>query len=189
MNGTKSWSGTLLGKIDGSDDNWAAAGFLGLNILLDYKGLSQQQWGLRHFYLGFARWVIIEELDKFICKGPLSKPILGTEKSIKSIALDEVQAFYEHYYKPSRMLVTITGSNDVDYEGLGNLFGKNTNRFKKSTKHATEYTKGKRRFVRGNVQQARIFMCYRAMPISGRGALTLRFVDKFFSVIIIHVIT
>ena len=61
-NGTKSWNGTLIGRYEEAN-KWAILGFAGLNIVLDYNGWSDLFTYHRHFYLGFAQQVIIEEIE------------------------------------------------------------------------------------------------------------------------------
>ena len=124
--------------------------------------------------------IIYEEMDKFLCKGPLALPNLGTPDTIKSIELDEVQDFYNHYYKPQKMLVTITGS-DVDYERIGALFGEDTGRFTRSEKGLNEFLLRKRKNMRGKVQSARVMVCYRAFSLKHKHALDIQFAEKFFS--------
>lgn len=125
---------------------------------------------------------VIEELDGFLCKGPLAEPIIGTEESIKSITLEEVQEFHRFYYQPDRMLVVVTGPKDVDCKAIAELFGGDTGKFKRAKKKKALYTKTKRHIMcDSRIQQSRLFICYRAFPISDKRSLVLNFVDKFFS--------
>jgi predicted Zn-dependent peptidase len=124
--------------------------------------------------------IIYEEMDKFLCKGPISVPIIGVPETIKSIELDEVQDFHNYYYKPQKMLVTITGS-DIDHVVIGELFGKDTGKFTRSKKESNEFLLRKRKNLRGKVQSARVMVCYRAFPLKHRYALDIQFMEKFFS--------
>jgi len=123
---------------------------------------------------------IYEELDKFLCNGPLAIPILGTKESISSIELDELEEFFGAYYNPSQMLVTITSPNP-DHEKLGELFGK-PGRFVRSPKINNEYKKRRSLYARTDaIKQARVMVCYRTFPIKDKSTLDLQFVEKFFS--------
>ena len=125
--------------------------------------------------------VIVEELDRFLCKGPLAIPIIGTEESISSVTLEEVQKFYDYYYKPGNMLVTITGPKDLDYEKLGLIFGLNSDKFKRSRVEPNINNKRKKLVMETNVQQAKIFLCYNTCSMGGKDGLILNFMAKFFS--------
>jgi predicted Zn-dependent peptidase len=123
---------------------------------------------------------VAEKFNKFICDGPIAIPIIGTAKSIKSIRLEEVQAFYDQYYRPANMLVVLTGPASVDVKAIGALFGKNTDKFRKSARRRNIHNEAKKKTCVGQVQQARIFVAYKAVPISHKDALILAFMDKFF---------
>ena len=123
---------------------------------------------------------IYESLNAFLCEGPLSMPILGSRDSISSITLDEINRFFDHYYKPSRMLVTITSPNP-DHQRLGELFGKPT-RFKYSSKAPNVYRKQRRKVLEvEGIQQSRVFITYRAFPIGHKDALNIQFLEHFLS--------
>jgi predicted Zn-dependent peptidase len=126
--------------------------------------------------------MVANALHDYLCNGPISIPIGGLEETIKSITKEELEAFYLQHYKPSKLLLTITGPKDMDFGAVANIFGENTNRFLRTDKVSNEYAgrKGKR-LLSSNMEQARVFMCYRAVPISSKKALTLNYVDQFFS--------
>ena len=124
--------------------------------------------------------VIVEKFDRFLCDGPIAAPVIGTAKSIRSITLDEVQAFYDHYYRPANMLVVLTGPESVDAQAISELFGKDTGKFRKSKRVKNAHGKGKRKNCTGKVQQARVYVAFKAVPIPHHDALVLAFADKFF---------
>jgi len=125
--------------------------------------------------------IIAEKFDKFICEGPIAAPIIGTVKSIKSIKLEEVQAFYDQYYKPSNMLVVLTSSMEsTDAQLIGELFGKNTDKFKKSAHIKNTHSKAKSKKCVGTIQQSRVYVVYKTVPVFHKDALILSFTDKFF---------
>jgi predicted Zn-dependent peptidase len=125
--------------------------------------------------------VIHEQLNAFLCTGPVAEPILGTQESIKSITLEEIQAFYDCYYRPSRMLMTITGSNTLDHKEITSFFGGDTGRFRRSKTGENKYLKRKRLVVPATIKQARIFVTYKAFPVGNKHSLPLHFMSKFFS--------
>jgi len=123
---------------------------------------------------------IYEELDKFLCKGPLAIPILGTQESILSITLEELESFCNTHYTVPKMLVTITSPNP-DHQKLGELFGKPQKSFQRSEKAPNLYKNGKRSALATNIQQARVFICYRIPPIKDKLSLDIQFMEHFFS--------
>jgi predicted Zn-dependent peptidase len=125
--------------------------------------------------------VIAKELNKFLCTGPLSKPVLGTVESISSITLKEVQEFYYQFYRPANMLVTITGPSEVDWDCLKSFIGKDTGRFRRFSSAPNKHKKQKRLTSLADIQQARTFICYNACPIGGKDGLVLQFMSRFFS--------
>lgn len=123
---------------------------------------------------------IIEELDYFLCKGPLSTSIIGTEQSIKAITLDEIQRYHKHFYKPENLLLTITGPKYTEFNNIIDVFGKNTGKFNRFKKPKNKFTASKNRKIRdARISQSRIFMAYRAYPLTNKNALVLSFADKF----------
>jgi len=123
---------------------------------------------------------VIEELDAFLCDGPLSAPIIGTEESIKAISFEEMQQFYQHFYKPENALLVITGPEDTEFNHIIDIFGKDTGKFNKFKKAKNNFTKTKYRRVHDNrISQARLFICYKAYPFLSKNALVLTFIDKF----------
>lgn len=126
--------------------------------------------------------VIHEKLNSFLCKGPIAQPIIGTAESIKSIFLEELQAFYNHYYRPSRMLLTITGPDSLDYNEITNYFGRDTRRLLKSkSRQGHRHLKRKRLVWPAPVKQSRAFITYNAFPIEDTRTKRLHFMSRFFS--------
>ena len=74
---------------------------------------------------------VIDRLYKFLCDGPLAVPIIGSKESIKSITLEQAQSFYDFYYKPQNLLLTISGHSEIDFYSISNLFGPNSGKFRK----------------------------------------------------------
>lgn len=124
--------------------------------------------------------VVAEEINRFLCDGPMALPVLGTANSIASIELDEVQAFYDRYYRLGNMLVVLTGPEGTDVGAIEGLFGKNSGKFRKSSHIWNEHRKTKKRIRKGRVQQARVFVAYETVPVTHKDALVLTFMDKFF---------
>jgi predicted Zn-dependent peptidase len=124
--------------------------------------------------------VIHEKLNSFLCKGPYAKPILGTKESIMSMTLEEVQEFYNYYYKPSRMLMTVTGDHLAN-DTISGFFGGDTNSFKKSERAPNVNLKRKRLVIPTAVKQARVFISYNGFPVKSKHSLPLHFMSKFFS--------
>lgn len=124
--------------------------------------------------------VVSDKFNKFICDGPISVPIIGTAKSIRSVSLEEVQAFYNKHYRPANMLVVLTGPDTVPVGEIEELFGGNTDGFRKSRRAKNKHTKAKNRRYAGKVQQARIYVAFKTVPVTHRDALVLAFIDKFF---------
>lgn len=126
--------------------------------------------------------IIASALHQYLCKGPLSIPIIGFEETISSITQEELEAFYHHHYRPSKMLLTITGPEDMGFDVISKIFGDNTNRFLRTDKESNQHAgrKGKKLYSSA-IEQARIFLCYKAVPISSKKALTLNYMDQFFT--------
>ncbi len=125
---------------------------------------------------------VVEDLDRFLCKGPLSQLIIGSEESIKSITLEEVHEFYKFYYQPSKMLFVITGPESIQFGEIQDLFDTKFQRFQKSKKEKNHYLKTKRRTMYDErIQQPRLFVCYRAFSKHSKQSLALNFLDKFFA--------
>jgi len=125
--------------------------------------------------------VINEQLNSFLCTGPVAELILGTQESIKSITLEEIQAFYDYYYKPSKMLMTVTGPSFLDHKELADFFGGDTGKFRRSETGRNKHLKRKRLVVSATIKQARVFIIYKAFPVGNKHALPLHFMSKFFS--------
>jgi predicted Zn-dependent peptidase len=125
---------------------------------------------------------IVEKLYQFLCRGSLSRPIIGTEDSIKSITLDEVQEFYNHYYRSDRMLIVITGPESVNHDEIGELFDTKMNRFRKSKKEKNVHLKTKRRTIYDpRIQQPHLYVCYRAFSKHSKQSLALDTLNQFFA--------
>lgn len=126
---------------------------------------------------------IWEEIFKFICKGPMAAPIIGTEKSIKSISLGEVHAFHETHYVPEKTLLSITGPKNINVKSLIKIFGKNDGIFLKTQKEKSEYSYGKKKVVKDEKiqQQSKLFVFYKSFPKSHKSTVPMIFLQKFFS--------
>lgn len=125
---------------------------------------------------------VFESMSSFLCDGPYSVPIIGTEDSIKSITLDELRKFHRFYYKPERMLLTITGPSDLDVNAIVNVFGENDGKFRRSKKVKTTFKNDKSLVVKDDrIQQARAFVCYKSCTMSDPMSLSLNYVNKFFA--------
>jgi len=125
---------------------------------------------------------IRDRLISFLCKGPIAVPIIGTAESIVSISLEELQAFYDHYYKPSRMLMTITGPSDLNCDELASHFGGDTGRFLRTKdKHANKHLKSRRLVWPADVKQARMFIAHKAFSMGDVRSKDLYFMSRFFS--------
>lgn len=123
-----------------------------------------------------------KELYSFICSGPLSMPIIGSEKSIKSITFKNVVDFHKKYYNPKNMLLTVTGPNTININEIEEIFGKDTGTFKRSEKEKTQYTNKKKKVVIDKrIQQSRVFICYKACNIKNKDALSINYANKFFA--------
>jgi predicted Zn-dependent peptidase len=123
---------------------------------------------------------IIEKLDKFLCTGPLSASIIGSEDDIKSITFDDIQKFHGYFYKPENLLLTVTGPEDAEFNHIIDVFGKDTGKFKRWPKVPNKFLSAKHIKLRDQrVNQARIFISYRAFPFVSKNALVLSFADKF----------
>lgn len=53
---------------------------------------------------------------------PYSRPIIGTDASLRALTLDQARAFATKYYRPERMTLVVAG--DVDPEGIPALLEK-----------------------------------------------------------------
>jgi len=125
---------------------------------------------------------IVSNLLKFLCDGPLSKEIIGTEESIKSISLEEVQRFHNTYYRPENMLITVSGPKDLDCSKINEYFSPNTNSFNFSEKQDSFYKFGKEITTYDKrIQQPRVFVSHRAFSYLENKTLVLKFMSKFFS--------
>jgi predicted Zn-dependent peptidase len=125
--------------------------------------------------------IIWEDLTKFLCRGPLAMPVIGTEESIGKVSLDELQDFYDNFYRPERMLLTVTKSDEDGVREIADMFGGDDGKFLKWHVEENKFAGGKRRTVRGKVQQARVAICYRSLPIGSRKITELSCLEKFFS--------
>lgn len=122
-----------------------------------------------------------EKLDEFLCVGPYSKPILGTKESIKSITLNDIKKFHKKYYRPERLLLTITGPEELNINEITKIFGENDNKFISSKKYKTTFSKGSEKVVYDKrINQARACVCFKSCSISSPDSLTLNFMNKFF---------
>ena len=124
--------------------------------------------------------IIMEKFDKFICNGPIANSIIGTTKSIKSIKIEEIQEFYNQYYKSENMLVVLTGPLNINVKEIASLFGKNVESFKKSKRVKNLHNELKKKTHTGNVQQSTIYIAYKAIPVTHKDAFILAFMNKFF---------
>lgn len=125
--------------------------------------------------------LVWEHVCKFICNGPMSAPVIGTEESIKSITLEELQAFYDNFYKHKNMMLTITKSSEKDVKKVAKLFGGDDGIFEKANPVKNSYTKQKKKIMYGKVQQAKIAICYKSFPVANKEVRDLMFAEKFFS--------
>lgn len=125
---------------------------------------------------------VYEAMSAFLCQGPYAVPIIGTENSIKAITLKELREFHKYYYRPERMLLTITGPNELDVNAITKVFGENDGKFRRSQKVKTTFKNDEQLVVKDNrIQQARAFICYKASNISDPTSLSLNYVNKFFA--------
>lgn len=125
---------------------------------------------------------VYESLFTFLCDGPYSIPIIGSADNIKSFTLDEVRRFHKHYYRPERMLLTITGPETLDTISIINLFGTNDGLFRRSKKHKTTFKNDETQIIKDSrIQQARAFVCYKSCTIADQKSLSLNYVNKVFS--------
>ncbi|MFA5048224.1 MAG: pitrilysin family protein [Patescibacteria group bacterium] len=125
---------------------------------------------------------VYESLNIFLCNGPYSAPIIGTEESIKAITLDELRKFHKNYYRPERLLLTITGPNELDINTIISVFGDNDGEFKRSRKVKTTFKNEKIQVIKDDrIQQARAFVCYKSCNIGDSNSLSLNYANKFFA--------
>jgi len=125
---------------------------------------------------------IVNNLLKFLCGGPLSTLIIGTEESIKSISLEEAQRFHSTYYRPENMLITVSGPKDLDCSKISEYFAPDTNVFNLSEKQNSFYKYDKEITTYDKrIQQPRVFVGHRAFSYLENKTLVLKFMNKFFS--------
>lgn len=184
------WHNKVMFYIDAPAENILEASKLFKKNILGRKGFNSKEFDKE-------KLVVLEEekgsrdnvdnmvaaaLHEYICKGPLSVPIIGFEETIKSITQEELEEFYHYYYRPSRLLLTITGPEDLDFNAISDVFGENTNRFLRSNKQPNQYAGKKSKLLQSSaIEQARVFMCYKAVPTGSKKALMLNYMDQFFT--------
>ncbi|MGE0632847.1 MAG: M16 family metallopeptidase, partial [Pseudobdellovibrionaceae bacterium] len=79
--------------------------------------------------------------EKALGKHPLARPILGTEKSVSSMKLREVEDYYETYYRGNNLIIAAAG--DVDHwdlvaaleKKMGSVKGRMVSKKREKPKH------------------------------------------------------
>lgn len=67
--------------------------------------------------------LIFDKFEESIFHGnPLSRPIIGTERSIRSFTNENLHAFHAKQYNPKNLLIAASGN--IDHDALHNLTGK-----------------------------------------------------------------
>jgi predicted Zn-dependent peptidase len=127
-------------------------------------------------------YAIGDQLCKFLYKGPLSMSIIGTKNSIKSLTLKEISTFHKQYYNKNSLLLTVVGPQDLDFNNISNVFGKNNGKFIRNKIYKTVHTNTKKRIIQDKrVNQPTIYISYKSFPVGNKLSLPLSYFSKFFS--------
>ena len=103
--------------------------------------------------------------DEILFNGPYSIPIIGTNKSIESIDLIDVQNFYDKYYQSKYMLLAISGPEGTDFDTIISMFGENDDKLKVIVV-PSKFTDIKRHSEYVGATVASIYLFYKGMPVS-----------------------
>lgn len=184
------WHNKVMFYIDAPAENIVEATKLFKKNLLGRKGFSSKEFEKEKLVvleeergaMDNVDSLIANALHSYLCRGPLSIPIGGFVETIEKITQEELEEFYQQHYKPSKLLLTITGPEDMDFDEVSNIFGENTNRFIRTHKEPNRFAGRKgQRLQSPLIEQSQIFVCYRAVPISNKRVLAINYMDQFFS--------
>lgn len=119
--------------------------------------------------------------EKFYGKNPLARPILGTEKSVKSLTAKKMRSFMERYYVPGNIALSYAGpASEEEINSLVEEY------FEKRFSHSGKFVPPVRRNVRTNAvyavrsdkpfEQANVIIRFPSYPVADKrsdAALTL----------------
>ncbi len=121
----------------------------------------------------------------FFGKSPLSKPILGTVENIKSFSRKDLLNHTEHYYTPSRMVISVAGgvkTSEVS-ELLEKYMGGYRTKYNEPTVAKEEYKHEiEKQFVtiKKDTEQVQICLAMKGYPFTSENRYALSIVNNAF---------
>lgn len=111
-----------------------------------------------------------EEIQKLLFKQPFGSPLIGDEKTLKSLDREKIFAKFEEVYKPNNMILAVVG--DCKFEKLVDFAEKN---FSSKTKGKIKKlkivnTSGTKTDIRDGVDQANLVFAYHVPPLDKKNS-------------------
>jgi predicted Zn-dependent peptidase len=112
----------------------------------------------------FQEQVKLDAIKKALVDNPLALDILGTEHTIKRLLLSDLYKYHDKYYKPSNVVISISGffsDSDINHlvKIIENINDNNPVRQIDNNRNQI-YGSGKNYIENKGSSQSRIFMCY-----------------------------
>ncbi|RZA04591.1 MAG: insulinase family protein, partial [Proteobacteria bacterium] len=128
-------------------------------------------------------WVHDVLFEKAFGNHPLGRPILGTEKVLKSFTRSDVQRYFQQHYYSKNIVITMAG--DLDHAAVVKRLNGLTKGFQGKKKPASAESRKKPKFhpgvhlIRQKTDQAHITLACEAYPIDHKNRLAAFLLNAF----------
>jgi predicted Zn-dependent peptidase len=119
------------------------------------------------------QWVIF--LNTLFKKSPAKNPVYGNVEAIKKMTREDILSYYQKYYTPENMTISLTGNLDDPLPLLNTAFGSLPHQSVKKEQHQQEPqpTKPTKKKVKMEVEHSYLVMGYQAPPKGHQDYYTL----------------
>ena len=125
-----------------------------------------------------------ESLYEVIYEGyPLSKPILGTQESVKAITREDIINYMDRRYIPENIVVSCAGNLDKDQvlKLVNEKYKQHCKKAEQIEYSKSKYDKGTRlKIINKDVEQAHICIAFPGVKYDDEDSMTLAVIDNIF---------